>query len=258
MNAAKYRLSINVKVNGLSLLILEDKNVIMALNFQWQETNWKDCSINIEQIIKDNGFISYNYKTTDIFIESAQSAIVPKEFFMGINSQTFLNAYIGNEDYVAVSQDIKKEKAVLIFGIHKLLKASLLKSLSRAKFHHCTAIIINNALDKNSTGSNIILKVRSSFFEVVSVTDGKLLAYNNFTYKTIDEFMFLLLGFAKQQKQDITKSKLILSEELLMESKIASQLNLFFPNIEKYINSAINKNEEPFTLLKNNTIIANS
>ena len=96
MNAAKYRLSINVKVNGLSLLILEDKNVIIALNFQWQETNWKDCSINIEQIIKDNGFISYNYKTTDIFIESAQSAIVPKEFFMGINSQTFLNAYIGN------------------------------------------------------------------------------------------------------------------------------------------------------------------
>lgn len=258
VDALKYRMSINVKLDGLSLLILQGEETIVALNYQWQESNWEDCSTNFEQILKDNSFVVFNYKSVDVFIESVHSTIIPKEFFKDFNKQDLLSQYLGNNEFMAFSQELKAEDAVLIFGVHKILNTIISKYFVNARVLHSSAMFIDSVLLAKKNNSYISLKVRTNNFEVIAYNDSKLLAHNNFAYKTIDEFMFLLLSFVKQQHFDIDKTRLVLCEDLLLDSKIATQLKMFFSKIEEFNNNANNENEKVFYSLKTNTIIANN
>ena len=78
------------------------------------------------------------------------------------------------------------------------------------------------------------MNINNNSFEIIASKSSNLLAFNNFTYKTLDEFMFFVLSFVKQNNFDTNTVKLILNEPLLMTSKIALQLKQYFPNIVEY------------------------
>lgn len=257
VNASQYRMSINVKIDGLSLLIIDDENIINAFNYQWQTNSWDQALENISEIINNSNFIQYNFKASYIFIDSQESMMIPKDFYSITKQQTLLETYIGNKDFTAYSQKLNNTDSYLVFGVYNKLSNYLRKQLPRAKFYHNTAMNIENTLANNKFSSILSMNINSHSFEIIASKNSDLLAYNTFNYKTLDEFMFFVLSFVKQNNFDTNTVKLILNEPLLMTSSIALQLKKYFSKFVEYKSNRI-KNEVVFDTLIKNTISANN
>jgi len=257
-NAPQYRMSFNIKIDGLSLLILHNEDIIGAYNYHWQKADWELCSKNVSSIINENPFTKYNYRSVDVFVDAPESLLYPYEYFLDYSKQQLLDTYIGNSSYLALAQKLNIEAAMMVYAIHRELYAVLKSALVKVKFHHSSAMFIDKVLKENKQGQNISLIIANDSFEIMASEGDKLIAHNNFSYKTIDEFMFLLLSFVNQQQYDTKVLSLKLYDDLLMDSPIALQLTQFFSNIVEYNNGSVDDKELIFSTIKNNTIIANS
>ena len=256
-NAPEYRMSINIKVNGLSLLIMHDQKIIQALNYNWQTPNWSSCVNNLNSIFNSINFIKFRFKTKFIFIDSKQSMLIPDEFYSLSRQQQLLNKYLGNDNFIAHTQKLKNENASLVFGVEKSVDSFIRKNFIGFKIFHNSAMLIDNVLSGSRNATVVSLRVDSSFFEIMISNNSKLIAHNNFEYKTIDEFMFLLLSFVKQNGFDTNKVELILCDKLLMSSPIAMQLQQYFVNIVEY-KSDFSEEEAVFASLIKNYTSANN
>lgn len=250
-------MSINVKINGLSLLIADGEKIVNALNFQWQATDWKLALENISEICINNKFLTYNFKSISIFIDSQESMMIPKDFYSITKQQVLLETYTGNKDFTAYSQKLNNIDSYLVFGVYNELNNYIRKQFPRAKFYHKTAMSIDNTIVESKFSSVISMEIMSNSFEIIGSKNSSLLSYNTFNYKTLDEFMFFVLSFVKQNNLDTNTVKLILNEPLLMTSPIALQLKDYFPNIVNYKSNNAD-NEVVFDNLIKNTISANN
>jgi len=257
-NAPQYRMSISVRIDGLSLLILHENDIVLAHNYHWHNADWKTCAANIHNIINGNSFFTFSYKSVDVFMENQQTMLIPNEFFNDYAKQGILNEYIASDEFVAKANKLKSESAHLVFGIQKDLSIILNKSLPKAIYHHSSVQFIDNVLKAKDSSKVISLIVKTNYFESIASEGNKLLAHNFFNYKSKDEFMFLLLSFINQQGFDAKDIKLVLCDDLIKTSPIAKELALFFNNIKEYNRENTNEKEVVFTTLKNNTIVANS
>jgi len=258
VNAPQYRMSINLRIDGLSLLIIQAENVINAFDYSWQESDWSTCVSNLNELFSTLVFINYDYQSIDVFIESEQSTIVPNDFFNEELKQDLLNTYLGSSEYTAYSHKLINEKATVIFGVNTELLEVLSKFLKSPIFHSSSAMFIDEGLLKNKGYKGISLIINTNKFEIIANNENGLLGHNNFYYKTIDEFMFMLLSFAKQKDFDINTVKLSLHKELVIGSEIDNQLKRFFGVIDYYDNKLKNQKEKAFSTLIKYTIIANS
>ena len=244
VNAPQYRMSINLRIDGLSLLIIQSENVINAFDYSWQASDWNVCANNLREVFSIQAFRSYDFKSIDVFIESEHSTIIPNELFQKELKQDLLNTYIGNSEYTAHLYKLDNENATIIFGVHKGLEEIISKLLKSPVFYSSSAMFIDEALMNNKGAKSISLLINSNRFEIIANSENGLLGHNNFQYHTIDEFMFLLLSFVKQQGFDVNKVKLALYNDLVIGSEIDNQLK--------------NQKEEAFSTLIKYTIIANS
>ena len=141
-------MSINVKIDGLSLLISDGETIINAQNFQWQAGSWKLALENISDIINDCKFITYNFKNSSIFVDSQESMTIPIDFYSITKQQLLLETYTGNKDFIAYSQKLKNADSYVVFGVYNELNTFIRKQLPLAKFYHNTALSIDNTFRK--------------------------------------------------------------------------------------------------------------
>ena len=257
-NAINFTLSISIKINGFCFIISDNKNTINAADFVWRAKDWSVANANIKEILLKQELLKYKYKKVSVFIESEQTTLIPTEFYSISNQQSALDIYLGNTHFIANAQKLTNENAYLVFGIEKDILNTLKKSFIRAKYYHHSAFSIDTALKNKGNTQTITLRIAQNSFEVIASNKGSLIAHNNFSYQTIDEFLFLLISFVKQQGFDIAKVNLIISGQLLMTSEIGKQLNLYFSNIIGTKNLELKNEEIPFSIIINHSIIANS
>jgi hypothetical protein len=257
-NAIKYALSISLRINGFCFIICDNKKVVKAANYIWQAKGNFFANTNVQSIISSENLLKNKYKSIAIFFENEYTTLIPSEYYSAINQQSALDIYLGNKSFVANAQKLKKEEAYLVFGIEKTLLNTLKKQFFGAKYYHHSAFAINNALDNKATTPIISLRIGQNSFEIIASDKGKLLAHNNFDFKTIDEFLFLLLSFVKQQGFDISEIELNITGQLLMTSEIGKKLKLYFANIKEANPLQLSKEEAPFSNIINNSLSANN
>ena len=257
-NTEKYILSISLKADGLSFVILNGQKIVKGEIYEWQAKTWKSATDNFRLIFNKHSFFNSTFSKIIILIKSQECTLVPNKYFDKSKNQVLLETYLGKKNFIAKSQALKLEEVNMIYGISPDLDKLITLQFPKANIFHQSAILIDSALKSATHKETISLSISTQSFEIIGIKDNKLMGHNHFNFQSIDEFMFLLLSFIKQNNFNIEALELKLSGKILMTSKIGENLERFFPNINQIDNGNLTQKEIAFVELKSHTLLANN
>lgn len=249
-------LSINIDIDGLSFIVFNEKTIFIAEKYQWQAKDWSFAATKIIDIFAKNFIFSKTYKKTLCFFQNRDTCLIPNAFYLPSENKNALETYLGKKDLAVFSSKLSKFQIHLLFAVDNEISKFLKSKLPQVEFLHNSAFNIDNAY-RNSLENQIIkLDIYKQYFEVIGLSNRKLIAHNYFEFQTVDEFMFLLLSFVKNNNFDTEELILKVSGELMMNSKIGIKLNKYFKNIKFEV--ITNSKEALFETLKKYTLLANN
>jgi hypothetical protein len=254
----KYVLSIDLKIDGLSFIVLNEDRIVKGEIYEWPMKNWSFATSNFKSIFANNTFLKSVFLKTIISIKSKDCTLIPNKFYDASKNKLVLETYLGEKNLITNSQALKQENAHLIYSISSSLNLLLKTSFPKAEVFHKSALFIDNELKSAGNSDSISLSISTQYFEIIGIKTKKLIAHNHFQFQSIDEFMFLLLSFIKQNGFKTENLDLKLSGKILMSSKIGQNLEQFFPNIHQADNSNISEKEIAFAEIKSYTLLANN
>lgn len=249
-------LSINVRIDGFSFIILNNNTITTAEAYEWQNKDWAFASTKMEEILKTKPVFNDSFKRVLCFIQNSDTSLIPNEYIIDPEKRRALELYLGKSDFDVLSVGLKEIPANLIFGIDSKVRSLIKSKFSNIDIFHKSAFFIDSSLANSVENQVINLKILRQEFEVIGIMDKKLISHNFFKFQTVDEFMFLLLSFIQKNNFDTEKLNLKISGKLLRDSKIGLKLDKYFRNIE--IEKVSDDKEAAFQTLKKYTIVANN
>jgi hypothetical protein len=251
-------LSINLRINGLSFVILEANNIIKAEYYEWQTKDWNYATIQFKEVFDRHDFFKKDFKKTFIIIKSKECTLIPKSLFDKTKTVNILEALFNfdKNEFLPYHLNLKKVDIVLAFALNVNLDNLINKTFPKATIIHQSVLFIDESLDNTINKNRLYLDISNQSFEVIGIKNDKIIAHNHFEYTSVDEFMFFLLSFVKQN--NLSLNTLHISGMIAMESKIGKNLEKYFQHIEHLSKSAANEKELIFEELKKYTLIANS
>lgn len=253
-------LSINLRIDGLSFVILEANSIIKAEYYEWQTKNWDYAVTQFNEVFSRHDFFKKDFKKTFIILKSKECTLIPKSLFDKTKAGTILETLYGFEkkDFLPYALSLKKADIVMAYALNTKLESLIKTIFPKAILLHQSALFIDESLDNTNIKNKLYLDISNQSFEVIGIKQAQIIAHNHFEYTSVDEFMFFLLSFVKQNNLSLNTLLLYISGMIAMESKIGKNLEKYFQNIEHLSKSTANNKEAMFEELKKYTLIANS
>ena len=251
-------LSINLRIDGLSFVIMESDLIYHAECYEWQSKGWEYANEQFSLIFANNSVFKSEYKIVIIILKSKESTLIPSKFFDQSKAEIILNTLFGIKNFSTQSKKLNNADAYLTSAINTKLNKLITTFFPKARLFNYSSIFIDEAIKLSTNNEILLLNIGQQSFEIVSTRFGKIISHNYFDFITVDEFMFFLLSFVKQNKIDLEKTKLLLSGKIALESSIGKSLKKYFHNIEQMQSNSVNDKEAAFAELKTYTLIANS
>jgi len=256
-NVKSKLLSINLRIDGLSFVIMDADIILYAEYYEWQNNGWKHAGEQFKIIFSQNSVLLREFKKTFIILNSKESTLVPIKFYDRSKEVIIIKTLLGIEDFDTYSHNLKNAEVVLISALRTNLNQLIKNTFPKAEMLNYSSLFIDEAIKLSVSKQILLLNIGQQSFEVVSTNFGKINSHNYFDFTTSDEFMFFLLSFVKQNNIAIEKIHLLLSGKIAMDSKIGKSLKKYFPVIEQ-MQTTDNDKEGAFVELKKYTLIANS
>ena len=251
-------LSINLRIDGLSFVIMESEIIFKAECYEWQSKGWEYATEQIKLIFEKNTVFQSEFKKTIIILKTKESTLVPSKFYDKNKEAVLLKTLLGIDNFDTYSHNLKNAEAVLVSAVHPRLKSLIKESFPKVEIFNYSTIFIDKAIKLSTKKETLLLDVGQQSFEIAATRSGKIISHNYFDFITVDEFMFFLLSFVKQNNIDLERVQLLISGKIALESNIGKSLKKYFHNIEQMLSDSKNDKEEAFAELKNYTLIANS
>ena len=191
----------------------ESKNLNYLLN-QQPILNWNLNSITI----------NYFFKTCTL-IPNAIFDEKLKRKYLEINNQ------IEKEEHVLVDR-LKHINAIVIYSIPKN-HLNILNKLENIKIKHSATIFLENILEKSkhSLKCELFVDISTKSFNIALVKNSKLFFYNNFEFKTKNDFLYYILNCYNTLELNSKEVPLRISGEF--------EKNEIISNLKKYIKKII-------------------
>ena len=139
----KYILSIRLRPNGFyfSIHCCFDKAIFYQNSITFR--NNSNYLKNIEQLLFDYSFFSYNYKRINVICVESETTFVPNEFYSNKMKEDILSFnYITPKQYV-ISNKIEKQDCRVVFGMNKSVHNFLSRTLLNPHFSsHLSHLIL--------------------------------------------------------------------------------------------------------------------
>jgi len=253
-------LSINLRIDGLSFVILEANNIIKAEYYEWQSKDWNYAVTQFKEVFSRHEFFKKDFEKTFIILKSKECTLIPKSLFDKTKTGNILEALyeFNKNEILPYSLNLKKADIVLAFALNINLESLIKTTFPKAIILHQSALFIDESLNDIINKNKLYLDISNQSFEVIGIKQAQIVAHNHFDYTSVDEFMFFLLSFVKQNNLSLNTLQLYISGMIAMESKIGKNLEKYFQNIKHLSKSAANNKEAMFEELKKYTLIANS
>lgn len=249
-------LSINVRIDGLSFIVLNNNNLILAEAYEWQAKDWSFAATKVDEIIKAKAIPNNHFKSTFCFLQNTDTCLIPKAFYLESENKNALEIYLGKTGFDVFSVELNNAPIHLVFGVDNEISKLIKSKFPQVEFFHNSSFKIDSAINDTFELQIVEIDINKQCLEVIGLIDNKLVAHNYFQFQTVDEFMFLLLSFVKQNNFDTEILVLKVAGKLLMNSKIGVKLDKYFKKIE--IKKIAETKEAAFESLKKNTLLANN
>ena len=231
-NLENYILSINLRIDGLSFLVIDQKQERVHMeNYEWLNTiNW-DISFNkLSTLLLKHEVLSLKFKKVNIYLQSTSSFIIPPDYLIEEKLDLLYQSYLGITNHTIFKSTINSvsEKPIIVFGVENRIADLISKKWNSIEWNHFSNLFISECLVNNIKEEAIFLNFQMNNFEIVATKNGKLESQNYFYFNTADDFAFKLFSFCRQIGFNMDTLKLHIKGKI----KEASPLHLL---MEKYV-----------------------
>lgn len=228
-----YHLSIQLGLNGFSFSILDIVRKKYVALKNWPLDSQKGTlEDQIEDIFKNDEFLSSKFKSTSFFFITNKTTIVPSPLFDKYKIKEFLrfNQPIEKDDKIFYNL-IKNSESYVVYSVPQNISKILGDQFPGIKTFHQSVPIIESALQKNQPAGfdqTLHINIVKGIFDIAVSQSKKLLLYNQFRFKNENDFIFFVLYIFEQLKLDPEKTLVKLSGEITKTSNC-------FESLKKYI-----------------------
>lgn len=237
---SSYILSLQMDEKGYSYTIIDSVGKIYAAvnhhNFDKKIAD-KSISEKAESMIKEDLFLSKNYKAVYFSLITHKSTLVPEELFNRKNIKQYFtfNHYLDEYEELHFNY-IEKIKAYNIFAIPSDLTTLLVNKFPEIIFvHHNQTIvtdIVNRAEKLKFKLPVINININQDSFDISIYKDDKFTLLNSYLYNDENDFVYYVMNTLTQYDIKPIKSYISLSGLIEKDTEFFYYISQFFPKLK--------------------------
>ena len=257
--------AIAVRGDGFSFIIRTQPNAVAALGYvSVSSINAAEYEHALQNFLRHD-LLQQPFDSCTIVYCSQAVALVPKEFYSAETAREMftLTQHCAENESVESCQ-LKNCDAVVLYALPQKIAAMCNEELhTQCKFYPQTAPFIEKSLQRhaaidafygkmlnqkhgNDAGKKMLyISVESYHFDLLVTNGGKLELYNNFSFRTVNDFVYLVLDVCKQLELNPQTTNIVLSGKISENSNYCRALQMFAPHAHVE-NPAHSKCDFPF------------
>lgn len=246
-STSSYLLAMQAGTDGFYYNILDaGRNKFIAakyVEFSFDDEYSDDFHEKIVKIIDSDEFLNCKYKSVKFIYNGHKSTIIPTPLFDKENLKTVYNFNHESHDLETLHfNKLKNIDAYNVFSLPYNLVDTVYMRFANAKLYHQATPLIENGLIRyktKGTKQRVIVHANHLSFDIIVLNSSGLQLYNNFLYKTPDEFAYFIMYIFDQLKLNPEETELILSGDIHKNSELYKKIKLFvkFHQFEKMSDS---------------------
>ncbi|MFD2099175.1 DUF3822 family protein [Flagellimonas iocasae] len=256
------KLSIQVGLNGLSFCVLDTiSNKILAfekVSFKTQSTPYLMLK-ELKAILNQKNDIGSDFSEVVVIHKNNMFSLVPKPLFNTDELPNYLkfNAKIMANDLIAFDE-IPNQEMVNVYVPYTNINNYIFELFGEFEFKHSGTVLINKLLNQTRLSPEPIcyIQVAEKEMEMMVVAEKKLIFYNQFEFKTKEDFLYYLLFSLEQLQMNPEKIQLKLFGSIEEGDPIynlchqyVKQVSVFVPNNPSFPLDELENDAIDFTIL---------
>ncbi len=232
-------LSLQLSDTGYSYSIIdpsENKYVVLIHHNFDAKLLAKSLFEKAEFLLKEEVFLSKNYKTLFFSIEGSKSTLVPKEIF---DRQQIKKLYSFNQvldEYEELHFNyIEKIESYNIFAIPSDITTLMVNKFPEVVFVHNHNVFIKDTVEKAQEVKFKIpyvhVNVNKTFFDIAIYHKDKLQVVNTYHYSNDNDFVYYILNMLEQYNIKLVKMNLNFSGFVERDTEFFYFVHQYFPTI---------------------------
>lgn len=232
-----YHLTMGVASNQLAFTVLDiKKNTYLGVrNVLLNDSkNSERISDPLKRLFSTDAVLNKRYKSVQFLVNNNKTSLVPFGLFSPKDSNASLSfSHHLMEHEHLLSDHLKLLGARNLYAIDRNLEALVKAFFPNVFIHHASSVFIESALINygNASGSLVILSIYKDFFDILVLSSGKLVFYNQFSYSNNDEFIYFALLVVNQLKLDQEQTPVICFGAIKEESDRLKLLRNYIKNV---------------------------
>jgi hypothetical protein len=236
---SSYILSLQIDETGYSYSIVDTAGkAYAAINHHTFDKKFAENSVveKAEMMIREDLFLSKNYKAVYFSYITQKSTLVPAELFdkQNIREYFMFNHNLDESEEIHFNY-VKKIDAYIIFAIPSELTNVLINKFPEIVFIHQNNLFINNCINRAERMRYkvpyITINVNSGSFDIAIYKDDKFVMCNTYLYTNDNDFVYYLMNTLNQYEIRTNKSYIVFTGFVERDTEFFYLLHQFLPKI---------------------------
>lgn len=258
---------IAIRNDGFSCIIRTQPRAIAALGYTTiaAQANSDEYEQALRKFLQHN-LLQQKFDACSIIYSNQAVGLVPKEFYSAQNAHelfTLTQPLAANE--TVESYNVKNSDTIILYALPRNIVTICNEELHancrffpqaapfiEKSFVRHSAVdalygeMLNRTQDNDTVGEKMLyISVESYHFDVLVTKNGKLDLYNTVSFRTVNDFVYVILDLCKQLQLNPQTTNMVLSGKISENSNYCRALQMFAPHAHVE-NSAHSNYDFPF------------
>ncbi|MDR2064959.1 MAG: DUF3822 family protein [Prevotellaceae bacterium] len=186
---SKYRLSIQISLDGFLFCIFDANNFCLAVKILKIEKT------DIDNLFVTEPLLAKRFSTVKCIVVNQKSTLVPNNCFDKNKSGEYLKFVCSINDEKIFSHKIRKTGAYCVFAVDKDIYETVKKYQPQTEFYNQNIPLICSAL--SNKGKNMFVFFESKTIDIVVADNGKLLLQNSYKVESTGDAIYFVAAVKK-------------------------------------------------------------
>lgn len=246
-------MSIQLSLNGLSFSTLDTiTNKLLHSNkitFKTEATPYLLLR-DLKSLFHKENILDQKFEEVVVIHHNNFYGLVPKSLFdkeVLSNYIKFNTKLFANDEII---YDFVNPEIICVYVPFTNINNYLFECFGEFEFKHGSTVILQNLMHQNSNKTICYTHVGSKSIEVAILDQRKLLFYNQFNYKTKEDFLYYILFTYEQLRLSVNDIELKLFGNIDSDSDLFEICNKYIKHVSVFIpkHGVDNYNNIPFNL----------
>jgi hypothetical protein len=230
-----YELALQVSPDGLSFCLLDTirNKFVLIRSFIPEDNKYYNVDA-LKDIIRNDDFLTRNYKKVSIVVPSARFTIIPAPLFdPGRKEEYYTFNHLKREDDMIFANKLPDPEGFLVFAMDRYL-GELINSFypGTHPVHHLKPLLNQISHIRKSGHDNYIhVHIERDYFNLIIYNNNLLKYCNTYNYRNISDILYFVLNVFK--RMEIKQEETIVFSGLTEKyDDISSNFSIYVRNIK--------------------------